>query len=286
MDIHENARLTSHGRALLVRRILAFGETPKAVATAFRVSTKTARKWGARFQDEGPAVALCAHGTRGAAGTVQDHARDLAQRHGHDLGEVGVCALYGAPRLEGWLDGLSGGSVRLVPFMMAEGYTFDRLRERVAAHANGRHVEITRPVGVHPDLGGLIAHSAQARCVAAGWRPEQTALLLVGHGTRKHAASTQTAEAHVAGLAEAGAFAEVATAYLDDDPSVGDALARLRAPACIAVGFFTDAGDHGRADVPELLADSPMPTVYAGPIGPDPVLQRIILDQFQAGAPD
>jgi transposase InsO family protein len=54
MDIHENARLTPRGRALLVHRILEYGETPKAVATAFGVSTKTARKWVARFQAEGP----------------------------------------------------------------------------------------------------------------------------------------------------------------------------------------------------------------------------------------
>jgi transposase InsO family protein len=54
MDIHKNARLTPHGRALLVRRILENGETPTAVATAVGVSTKTARKWVARFQAEGP----------------------------------------------------------------------------------------------------------------------------------------------------------------------------------------------------------------------------------------
>ncbi len=54
MDIHENARLTPYGRALLVRRILEVGETPKAVATAFGVSPKTVNKWVARFQAEGP----------------------------------------------------------------------------------------------------------------------------------------------------------------------------------------------------------------------------------------
>ena len=33
MDIHNNARLTPHSRAELVRRVLADGQTPKAVAT-------------------------------------------------------------------------------------------------------------------------------------------------------------------------------------------------------------------------------------------------------------
>jgi transposase InsO family protein len=54
MDIHQNARLTLYGRGLLVRRILEFGQTPKAVATAFGVSSKTVNKWVKRFQEEGP----------------------------------------------------------------------------------------------------------------------------------------------------------------------------------------------------------------------------------------
>ena len=54
MDIHKNARLTPHSRAELVRRVLADGQTPKAVATAFGVCCKTVRKWVERFQAEGP----------------------------------------------------------------------------------------------------------------------------------------------------------------------------------------------------------------------------------------
>jgi transposase InsO family protein len=55
MNIHKNARLTRHSRGELVRRILVEGQTPKAVATAFGVCAKTAKKWVERFQAEGPA---------------------------------------------------------------------------------------------------------------------------------------------------------------------------------------------------------------------------------------
>src|SRR3954465_13973539 len=53
MNVHQNARLTPHGRADLVRRVVVEGQTPKAVAAAFGVTVKTVRKWGARFQTEG-----------------------------------------------------------------------------------------------------------------------------------------------------------------------------------------------------------------------------------------
>lgn len=223
---------------------------------------------------------LCAHGTRGSAGAVRGHAAALGRRR--RSGEVGACALYGEPKLERWLDGLVAPRARLVPFMMAEGYTLDRLRERVAAHPEGDRVEIARAVGAHPALTGLIAQTARADCAAAGWPPGETGLLLVGHGTKRHSASTRTAEAHARRLAQGGGFAEVATAYLDDDPQVPDAVRAMAAPRCVAVGFFTDAGDHGRDDVPELLAEVERPARYAGPIGPQAAMQTVILEQAQA----
>src|SRR3954447_17927388 len=53
MNVHQNARLTPHSRAELVRRVVVEGQTPTAVAAAFGVTVKTMRKWVARFQTEG-----------------------------------------------------------------------------------------------------------------------------------------------------------------------------------------------------------------------------------------
>jgi transposase InsO family protein len=55
MNVHKNARLTVHSRGELVRRVVAEGQTPKAVATAFGVCPRTVRKWVGRFRAEGTA---------------------------------------------------------------------------------------------------------------------------------------------------------------------------------------------------------------------------------------
>jgi transposase InsO family protein len=52
MNIHKNARLTPHGRELIVRQIES-GQTPEAAARAAGVCPRTARKWVARFKAEG-----------------------------------------------------------------------------------------------------------------------------------------------------------------------------------------------------------------------------------------
>ena len=54
MNIHKYARLTRHGRALLVRRILEEGLRVPEAAHASGVSVRTAYKWLARYRAEGP----------------------------------------------------------------------------------------------------------------------------------------------------------------------------------------------------------------------------------------
>jgi transposase InsO family protein len=55
MNAHKNARTTPFGRAVMVRRVLEEEWSVAAVATAFEVSTRTVRKWLARFASEGHA---------------------------------------------------------------------------------------------------------------------------------------------------------------------------------------------------------------------------------------
>ena len=52
MDIHENARLTPHGRERLAKMILS-GQTPEAASEAVGVCPRTGRKWADRFKQEG-----------------------------------------------------------------------------------------------------------------------------------------------------------------------------------------------------------------------------------------
>jgi transposase InsO family protein len=55
MNAHKNARTTPLGRAVMVRRVVEEGWSVAAVASAFEVSTRTVRKWLARFCSEGAA---------------------------------------------------------------------------------------------------------------------------------------------------------------------------------------------------------------------------------------
>jgi transposase InsO family protein len=55
MNIHQNARLTAHGRERIVRLVVEHGQTSEAVSEAAGVCPRTVRKWVARWRAEGPA---------------------------------------------------------------------------------------------------------------------------------------------------------------------------------------------------------------------------------------
>lgn len=53
MNLHQNARLTPHGRELLVKRVVTDGLRPIEAAQAAGVSPATAYKWLRRFRNAG-----------------------------------------------------------------------------------------------------------------------------------------------------------------------------------------------------------------------------------------
>ncbi len=230
---------------------------------------------------EDVALVLCAHGIRGAVGAAAEHARRI--RALGRFGEVHACALKGWPGPVETITTVRGPTVVVAPLLMAEGYTLAAVRRRLEGAAPpGLHCLVSPPVGAHPRLADMISTKALAECAARAWRLAESALLVVGHGTERHRGSGATARRHAARIAGQHRFAEVGVAFLDEPPRVPDALDALSVPRCVAVGLFVDAGEHGEEDIPALLAPAGERAAYAGPIGPDPLISDLILDQVEA----
>ena len=227
---------------------------------------------------EAATLLLCAHGARGVAGAAARHARALGRRGLFQA--VEACALYGEPRLEAVAARLGPGPLTVLPFMMAEGYTLEKLAGRLSACRSD--ARLLPALGGHAAMADLLVARALKGLRAHGRGPAATALLLVGHGTTRHRASAATAKRHAAAIGARGIFAEAAAAFLDEAPSVAEAVATLRAPFIAAVGFLTDAGTHGAGDVARLLAETGREGVYFGPIGPDPAMVPLIIEQVAA----
>jgi transposase InsO family protein len=166
---HANARLTVHGRTLLVQRILA-GHRPADVAHQMGCSRATAYKWLGRFRAEGaPGLAdrpsrphRCPHRTAAAT-----EARILEARRVHRRGADWIGAELGiAPSTVGRVlarhriaplsacDALTGEPVRRGPISAAR-YERERPGELV-------HIDVKK-LGRIPEGGGWRANGRQNR---------------------------------------------------------------------------------------------------------------------------
>lgn len=166
---HANARLTVHGRALLVERILA-GHRPADVAHQVGCSRATAYKWLRRFRAEGPAGLAdrpsrprrCPHRTAAAIEARILEARRTHRRGAQWIGdELGVAAStvgrvirrHRMPLLRE-LDALTGEPIRRGA---VSGVRYERERPGELVHID------VKKLGRIPDGGGWRARGRGTR---------------------------------------------------------------------------------------------------------------------------
>jgi sirohydrochlorin cobaltochelatase len=132
-------------------------------------------------------------------------------------------------------------------------------------------------------------------------KPEETSLIIVGHGTGLNQKSTEAIKVQVEAIAASGApFAKVLDAYMEEAPFIADWQTLTDTPNVIVVPFFIADGLHSYQDIPVLLGIESEPTAaasqrevfrqnphafgdrtlwYSSAIGTDPSLAGVIVDQ-------
>jgi sirohydrochlorin cobaltochelatase len=226
------------------------------------------------------ALLICAHGIRGSPGMAELHA-DALRRRGV-APEVETCCLRGQPSVAQAIAELSASTIMIVPLLMADGHAMQVLSASAQRDMTPDRTSIIlcQPIGMHVGLADIICTRAARACQCRGWATEETALVLVGHGTNRTLRSGSTAHRHAAAIRHRRAFATVSVAFLDMPPSLPEVLSRGGYRNTVVVGLFADRGVHGEDDVLGLLAMSfGGSVVYDGPIGTAPEVADVILDQ-------
>jgi sirohydrochlorin cobaltochelatase len=196
--------------------------------------------------------------------------------------------------------------VYVVPNFISEGYFTRQVLPReleLEGHTtrrDGLEIHYCDPVGIHPAMTGLLTKRA-LEIVDGSVRPEETSLIVVGHGTGLNQKSTEAIKVQVEAIRESGApFARVLDAYMEEAPFVADWRELTETPNVVVVPFFIADGLHSYQDIPVLLGIEAEPTAaasqreifrqnpyhcegrtlwYSSAIGTDPSLAQVILDQ-------
>lgn len=220
-----------------------------------------------------PAPLLATHGIEGRPGVAARHAARLEAEFG--IPTVQAACLRGEPSLETVLDALRARPVVVLPFLMADGWILEWLEKRLAQQTGRSRITLRPPLGTDPGIAAVLARMAREEAEGVGWDPAATTLLLVGHGSPKHPASGRTLALQADRLRTRESFAAVETAFLEQEPFLEDRTRALAGRPAVALGFFVDAGPHGRDDVGRILAGFPA-VRHAGVVGERPEITALL----------
>ena len=222
------------------------------------------------------ALVLAGHGSHLNARSgeaVRVHARALASAEAWD--EVLVAFWKEEPSLARALDGCTASDVVVVPVFMSEGYFTGEVipaemgLDGPITRREGRTVRVTRPVGVHPALAGIVV----ARALEAGASPDDP-LFVLGHGTKRNAASGNAVREQVERVRSAGPFVEVTAVFTDQEPNLASIPELARGRNATVVPFFASEGWH----VGQVVAGGAPGVRYTEPAGTHPGIAAVITD--------
>ncbi len=219
----------------------------------------------------GSALVLAAHGSRrdpAANALVRRLAQSVRERRLFD--EVAVAFHQGEPGFDTVLDELESEAVTVVPVMTSAGHYADVvLPEGLSRNRRFTAVRlrITPPVGSHAGVAPLVARRVSELLRDQALPRGETTLLLVGHGTRRHAASRETTLQLADTLRRRRVAGEVVAGFIDDDPGLQEALASAPAGPVLVLPFLIGGGAHAAEDIPAALGLEPGAIPLAGRVG-------------------
>lgn len=158
------------------------------------------------------------------------------------------------PSFQETLSQVKTKDVYLVPNFIAEGYFTQTIILQEFNRLNDKHhfrLHFCRPVGTHTSMTQALLHRAQS--VVSPPPPQETCLLLVGHGTERHENSGTTLYDQVEYLKQKKIYREVQGAFMEQAPYIKDWLKLTNQPNIVVVPFFIANGLHSYEDIPVLL---------------------------------
>lgn len=162
----------------------------------------------------------------------------------------------------------------VVPLLTSEGYYLEKLQISLADST----ARLTEPVGTSPWMADLVAARVLHVLRGQRWKPEETSLLLIGHGTRRSQGSRQ-ATIRLASELSQGPLHEVRAAFLDDEPGPEALFPRLGGKYQLVLPFLIGPGDHAKVDLPARLGPLPETALLDQPLGQDLSLAELIAER-------
>jgi sirohydrochlorin cobaltochelatase len=220
------------------------------------------------------ALVLLGHGStlnEESAAPVYYHAAGLRRRKLFE--QVHEAFWKQDPQVKLVLATVKAPRVLLVPLFISEGYFTDKVipaelgfsgREENGAQRirtpEGQTLVYCRPVGTHPRMTEVVL--ARALGVVSEFPfprapvPQDTTLLLAGHGTPRDENSREAVERQAEQVRASGQYAAVHAMFLEEPPQISQWHELVQTRNVVVVPFFISEGMHTQEDIPMLLGET------------------------------
>jgi len=205
-----------------------------------------------------------------------------------DVGEAEIAALAAAVAAhlpeahidgvtlaaQGRIEALSANrpGALIYPMFMADGwFTQVQLPKRLAKGVGPQLVSF----GLDCTLPMLAADWLRQVCTDHGLEPDKTDLVVAGHGSGKSRRVSEATRAFATRVAEGFGPQSVRCGFVEEDPSLTDALSGLGSNA-ICLPFFAARRGHVLDDLPEAVDASGFKGIMLDPIGLHPEVPKMI----------
>lgn len=154
-------------------------------------------------------------------------------------------------------------NVIIVPAMTSVGYYLQKVIPKRLAE-NPRHDQykmfISPVVGMHQKIAGLIVQRVENMLTQRNLEPNDTTIVLIGHGTRRNANSSKSTYDLLRQLKDLRPELNYVVAFLDQDPEAQAVAQAITTRHKLIVPFLISRGPHTTVDIPEA---------FGLPSGPD-----------------
>jgi sirohydrochlorin cobaltochelatase len=237
---------------------------------------------------------LAGHGSHispETAGVVWKHVDSLRALGAAD--EITAAFWKETPSFHTVFNTLMADDITIVSLFTAQGYFTQTVipsemgLKGTITERDGKIIRYARTLSEHPYLTQIVRQRVEEALGALNAAPEDAAVAIIGHSTRRNPESRLATEAQAEAIRSAGLVAEVKAVYLDDSPEIPEAYTLTSAPNLIAIPYFLALGSHTTIDVPAELSLPAGQTTgfingrtvyYTHPVGTDEALLNVILE--------
>lgn len=208
------------------------------------------------------ALVVAGHGSHlngDSAAPVLQHVATLRARYGALFDEIVPAFWKEEPSLAEVLGTLTSREVFVVPLFISEGYFTEQVIPRELGLSGpaprrevvgGKLVHYCEPVGTHPRMTDVVVQRARSVVGTTPVADEETAIVIIGHGTLRNKRSAESIFAQVAALRALARYPQVEAVFMDQPPFVEEATSLVTAPDVVVVPFFIADGFHTQEEIP------------------------------------